>query len=150
MIPGFSDHKAVFVCSSLKIHKKPSRKIFLYSKADLDGLRSDLGDYVTDYLKWCDERSVEDNWTDFKTHLFSSMEKYIPSKMSTTRYNTPWFNRNLHRMRRNQQRLYKRAKHSGNNRLWEKYRVIEISRRQYNKALCQAQRTHMEDIIQCW
>ena len=146
MIPGFSDHEAVFVCSSLKpeIHKKPSRKIFLYSKADLDGLRSDLGDYVTEYMKCCDERSVEDNWTDFKTHLFSSMEKHIPSKMSTTRYNTPWFNRNLHRMRRKQQRLYNRAKHSGNNRLWEKYRDF---RRQYNKALRQAQRTHMEDIF---
>ena len=146
VIPGFSDHEAVFVCSSLKpeIHKKPSRKIFLYSKADLDGLRSDLGDYVTEYMKCCDERSVEDNWTDFKTHLFSCMEKHIPSKMSTTRYNTPWFNRNLHRMRRKQQRLYNRAKHSGNNRLWEKYRDF---RRQYNKALRQAQRTHMEDIF---
>ena len=65
VIPGFSDHEAAFVCSSLKpeIRKKPSRKIFLYSKADLDGLRSDFGDYVTDYLNCCNERSVEDNWT---------------------------------------------------------------------------------------
>ena len=116
----------------------------MYAKADLDSLKSNLDSHVQKHLKDHDQQTVQSNWTKFKDELFRLMDKHIPSKMSTTRHNTPWFNRTLHRMRRKQQRLYNKAKKSGNPRLWTKFREF---RKQYNKALRQALNTHINDIF---
>ena len=116
----------------------------MYTKADMDGLKSDLCSFVEDYLACHDEQTAEENWMNFKHCLFSLMEKYIPSRMSTMRYNTSWFNRTLHRMRRKQQRLYNKAKETGNHRLWTKFPEF---RKQYNRALRQAHNTHIADIF---
>ena len=144
--PGFGDHFAVLADSSLKpeVHKKPPRKIFQYGKAKMAELKSDLDAFVNTSLGDFNSSTVEENWVSFKTELFDKMDKYIPSKMSSTRRNVPWFNRDLHKMRRKQQRLYNSAKTSGNPRLWEKFRE---HRKNYNKALRQAENNHIRNLF---
>ena len=87
---------------------------------------------------------VEENWLNFKTELFDKMDKHIPSTFSTTRCNVSCFNRNLHKMRQKQQRLYDNAKKSGNPRLWEKFRE---NRKDYYKALRQAENNHIKKLF---
>ena len=51
------------------------------------------------------------------------MDDHIPHKMSSTRYNLPWFNRPLGRQARAKQRLYNKAKKSGNPTHWHQCRA---------------------------
>ena len=110
----------------------------------MNGLKADLSNFVDESLECFDNKTVEENWSCFKHNLSSLMDTYIPSKLSSTRFNAPWFNRTLHKMRRKQQRLYNKAKQSDNERMWSKYREFK---KEYNKALRQAHNNHLTDIF---
>ena len=56
------------------------------------------------------EKSIDENWTLFKKTLLKSMEKNIPTKKITSRWNLPWITPDIRRLC--QQR--KRASDSGN------------------------------------
>ena len=69
------------------------------------------------------------------TKLISLTEKYIPSKMKSTRYNLPWFNTSLKRLNRKVQRLYNVWKKSKTVSDKTKYRnTRKIYKTQLNKA----------------
>ena len=52
VIPGISDHEAVFIESSLRPMKNTPapRKIFQYRKADYEGFKRELNDFTPDFL----------------------------------------------------------------------------------------------------
>ena len=54
-----------------------------------------------------------------------TMNKHIPSKMTSSRYNLPWFNRNLRRHCRKKQRLYNKAKRTGQEEDWNKCKKVK-------------------------
>ena len=49
------------------------------------------------------------------------MDKFIPSKTTSTRHNLPWLNAKLKRMIKKKQRMYNKAKKSKKNKDWEHY-----------------------------
>ena len=107
-------------------------------------LKSDLHAFVNSSLGDFNSHTVEENWLNFKTELFDKLDKHIPSTFSTTSRNVSCFNKNLHKMRQKQQRLYDNAKKSGNPRLLEKFRE---NRKDYNKALRQAENNHIKNLF---
>ena len=70
VIPGISDHEAVYVESSMHPRKvkTPPRKVFRYKKADYDQMR-DLHDYQTDFTEQTKDSSANDTWTKFEEKL---------------------------------------------------------------------------------
>ena len=82
IIPGISDHEAVFVESSLgpiRVKAAP-RKVYQHNKADYDTMMTELKDFRTVFDEGAETKDVENLWQDFKRKLHSLMDTYIPSK----------------------------------------------------------------------
>lgn len=67
------------------------------------------------------EFSVDEMWDTFERSIRSIMDACIPHKMTSSRYNLPWFNRSLRRQSRAKQRLYNKAKRS-QRKHWSEFR----------------------------
>ena len=118
-IPGISDHNIVLADCKLKpsIITKPQRKIYQWSKADWRSIREQTVVFAEDFLPSPTTRSVNENYSKFRTYLEEVMENIIPSKLSSKRFKLPW----LKRLCRKKARKYKKAKHSGREDHWEQY-----------------------------
>ena len=75
IIPGIGDHDAVMVVSSLRPHKvaKPTRKVYIYKKADYAGFKEDLGNLMDDFLEQAEKSDVDQLWTRFKNKIVTGM-----------------------------------------------------------------------------
>ena len=63
-----------------QINKKPQRRVFVWSKANWDAIKSETIAFSEEFLTSYRDRSVEENWDTLVNHLKSSQEKHIPSK----------------------------------------------------------------------
>ena len=82
-------------------------------KADMEGLQKGMENLTSNILTGNDT-SVEHDWSEFKDGIFKCMNENIPSKMSSMRNNTPWITPPIRRKLRQKQRLYNKAKETGN------------------------------------
>ena len=76
---------------------------------------------MVDFMEEHKGRSIDQNWREFKKHIMSTMDKYVPSKSTSIRYNLLWMNTTLKRMVRKKQRLYNKAKKSHKKKDWDEY-----------------------------
>ena len=80
---GKADHDILYVeydIMAKRIQQAP-RKIFLYKRADMDGLHDDLVRYTDSFLSSDYSRmSVNEMWVSFKSMVLSAIERFIPSK----------------------------------------------------------------------
>jgi hypothetical protein len=72
------------------------------------------------------------------------MDKFIPSKITSTRHNLPWLNTKLKRMIKKKQRMYNKAKKSKKNKDWEHYNTFKKETR---KALRSARWNYINKIL---
>ena len=56
--------------------------------------------------------SVNDMWVSFKSEVLSAIERFIPSKMTKTKYSLPWIDSSIKRLIRKRDKLYFRARKS--------------------------------------
>ena len=116
--PGFSDHNIVLVniSSQLNYFKQPPRKINLSKKANWDTIHHDLLLASDMYfnLNFTSFRSVEENWTFFHQQYLNLVQKYVPSKLLSTRHCLPWL-----------QRLYNTAKFYNKSANWVEYKTLQ-------------------------
>ena len=123
---GMSDHDLVVFKIKVKPHRapRPRRKIYLHHKADLEALRREMSTRSKEFFELCSNRDLESNWTFFKNTLLNAVDKHVPSKMSPSKVSLPWITKSLKRHMRKRDRLYKKAKRSGNNKCtpaWKDY-----------------------------
>ncbi|KAI8484647.1 hypothetical protein Bbelb_375880 [Branchiostoma belcheri] len=146
VVPGISDHDMVLVDVNLalKQNRKPKRKVYIRTKADEPAIKKDLTDYATNFHKRTQDMSVTQKWSDFKDKMKDTMNKHIPSKITSSRYNLPWFNRNLRRHCREKQRLYNKAKKTGQEEDWNKYKRVKKG---VQKSIRQAHSKYVADIL---
>ena len=116
-IPGISDHDIVLTESDFKakINKKAPHKIHLWAKADWDNMRSKTHIFSNNFLDKFNSRTVEQNYQAFSNHIKKVIIEHVPSKMTSSRTNLPWFTNTLKRMCKKKQRLYNKAKKDNNN-----------------------------------
>ena len=79
---GKADHDIVYVEYDIKakcIQQAP-RKIFLYKRADMDGLRDHLLRFRDTFLSSDLSKSVNDMWVSFKSEVIAAIERFIPKK----------------------------------------------------------------------
>ncbi|KAI8518817.1 hypothetical protein Bbelb_020740 [Branchiostoma belcheri] len=146
VVPGISDHDMVLVDVNLalKQYRKPKRKVYIRTQADEPAIKKDLTDYATNFHKRTQDMSVTQKWSDFKDKMKDTMNKHIPSKITSSRYNLPWFNRNLRRHCRKKQRLYNKAKKTGQEEDWNKYKRVKKG---VQKSIRQAHSKYVADIL---
>ncbi|XP_020606237.1 uncharacterized protein LOC110044991, partial [Orbicella faveolata] len=125
VVPGISDHDIVLftVNTSCRRKKNVKRKIYIRKKADSSSVKEEL----TNLSLHMDTRgfnSIDDKWSCFEDNIYRIMNSCIPSKWSSSRYNLPWFNHSLKRLARRKQRLYNKAKSSGDHNDWEAFPQI--------------------------
>ena len=53
--------------------------------------------------------SVNDMWVSFKSEIIAAIERFIPSKMTKTKYSSPWIDSSIKRLIKRRDRLYFRA-----------------------------------------
>ena len=110
ILPGISDHDIVQiqVNTSAKILFLKPRSIFLYKKANWDGMKQALEVYHQDMLesgKYSSLNAVQ-LCDDLHSTLTSLTNKFIPSKLSSTRDNLPWVNQKLKQIARQRDRAF--------------------------------------------
>ena len=70
------------------------------------------------------EKSIDENWTLSKKTLLKSMEKNIPSKKNTSRWNLPWITPDIRRLCQQKKRAWDSGKHNRNSNAWKRYLAL--------------------------
>ena len=112
---GKADHDLVYIEYDIKAKriKQASRKIYLYNRADMSGLRDHMSQFKESYLSEdLSHMSVNEMWVKFKTGFLEAVERFIPSKMTKTKYSLPWIDATIKQLMKRRQKLYLRARKS--------------------------------------
>ena len=108
-----ADHDIVYIDYDIKakpIQQAP-QKIFLYNRADMDGLRDHLARFRDTFLSSDHSHmSVNDMWVSFKSEVIAAIERFIQTKMTKTKYSLPWIDSSIRRLIRKREKLYFRAR----------------------------------------
>ena len=129
-------HNAIIVTDfdvKIQYQNKQRRQIYQFARADWESLNDDFNT-LSNKIKtqYNTGACTESLWSTFKNTLTESIDKHIPSKLSSSRCNLPWLNGKLHRLLKQKRRLYKKAKETVN---WTNYKVIQKTcRRSMRKA----------------
>ncbi|XP_072023124.1 uncharacterized protein [Amphiura filiformis] len=147
VVPGISDHDSIpliIVNCRPKINKQKARKIFLYHKADLQALKSDLKNWSDLFVrKNVSNSTVNELYSDFQCAIEDAMDTHIPSKMSTKRSQTPWINKKIKRLHKRKQRAFNAYKKSPNPSSHENFTEI---RKTVFKETRNSYRRHIADV----
>lgn len=146
VVPVINDHDISFF--NLKVYcqrKRPvKRKIYIRKKADHDKIKQVLNKFSEYYVNSLKDEPIDVKWDEFETTVKHIMNTCIPNKLTSSRYNLPWFNRPLRRLSRAKQRAYNKAKKSGKDSDWSKYRNMKKSMRNQLKS---ARDTYISDYL---
>ena len=110
-----ADHDLVYIEYDVRAKriKQASRKIYLYNRADMSGLSDHMSQFKESYLSEDHSHmSVNEMWVNFKTGFLEAVERFIPSKMTKTKYSLPWIDATIKRLMKRRQKLYLRARKS--------------------------------------
>ena len=87
---------------------------YYYSpKIPKTGLKDHMAQFKDAYLSEDHSHmSVNDMWVKFKTGFVEAVERFIPSKMTKTKYSVPWIDATIKRLVKKRHKLYLRARKS--------------------------------------
>ena len=129
-LPGLGDHDIVFVESSAsaKRSKPAKRRIHLWKKANMESMRSSCKSFQQEFLqKFNSNSNVNTMWNDIKNHLLSTLDLFVPSKMTSSRFSQPWITRDIKQLSRRKKRAYVRARSSKKQKDFECYEKLKKS-----------------------
>ena len=92
VIPGFSDHDAVFVEGNIKvtINTQIRRIVPLYRKADWDGLKEHMSKCLDSIVHSSDcDLSINDLWSSFREELTYGIKRFKPHRLTSSRNGLP-------------------------------------------------------------
>ena len=91
----------------LSVYNKPREP------ADMDGLRDHLARYRDTFLSSDhSHKSVIDMWFRFKSEVIAVIERFIPTKITKTKYSLSWIVSSIRRLFRKREKYYFRARKS--------------------------------------
>ena len=144
----FSDHCLLNFCISKRFPSSEcrSRKIYLYSKGNYQGIRCDMKQFNNTFFQSSPERnSVNNNWLQFKSALHSSVARNVPSKLISSRNRRPpWLTTQVRRLIKRRDNLAKVAAKSGSYIDRNRYRK---ARNLASKEINSAYQSHLNQVI---
>jgi hypothetical protein len=73
----------------------------LWNKTDMDGLKKEVTSFSDTFLTaHANTTNINSLWNDFKSGCLDIMNRYIPTKLRSTRYSQPWINREIKQLTR--------------------------------------------------
>ncbi|MES9951110.1 MAG: hypothetical protein ABW118_19300, partial [Candidatus Thiodiazotropha sp.] len=144
---GKADHDIVYMEYDIKAKRiqQAPRKIYLYKRADMDGLKDHLACFRDSFLSSDHSNmSVNDMWVSFKSEVLEAIERFIPIKMTKTKYSVPWINSSIKRLIRKRDKLYFRARKSSSPDIKNHYKRF---RAHVQKAIRDAYWIHITNIF---
>ena len=119
---GISDHLAVIVqLENLCRRRKVKRPLQLYNRANFQEINNLLFEYYLEFSETAAERTVNENWSQFKEYL-KSVQNLIPSRMISANLDPPWYSLKLKRLDQKQRKLHQKAKRYQSDILLQKYK----------------------------
>ena len=73
----------------------PHRKVFVFRKADWDGIKRKLNAHFEKMQENSQQPLVNELWNRFKITLLDSMREFIPQKMIKSKHCLPWVTLNI-------------------------------------------------------
>ena len=147
VVSGMSDHDLVLLDVNLRPsrNKKPPRKVFMFKRGNMDSVRNDLRKAFEDYLSSVAPfKSVQENYLFFKEKIMAVIKDHIPQRTLSSRWNLPWITNPIRRMMRKKQRLYNKAKKTGDVADWQKFKSL---RKHIKKQLVIAHNDYVSDLL---
>ena len=145
---GIADHFNVVIDLDIapKVKRRAKRKIFIRKKADTDNIKKAMDKFQQEYFDPVNQSlGVNEKWEFIRDNLTSIMNRFVPSKMSSSRYNLPWFNSTLRKQCRKKQKLYNKAEKSCNSSDWD---VFTAERRSFKKNLRTARSKYYSEYLE--
>ena len=130
VIPGISDHDAIYVESSLRpfVQKQAPRQSYVYKKANFQSIRDKLKDFRQDFEEQAANLNCNDLWTILKSKILSLMKSNIPTKtIRGDRPNKPWITPHIRTIRRKLSHLYRKSRQSSDTALRQKYLKVKAA-----------------------
>ena len=84
------------------------RSTFLYRKADCEGFKTYVEQVKEDFLVNASSKSVEELWSSFKSSINEGLKKFVPCKKIAVKRSLPWVTREIKRLIRKRDSLYKK------------------------------------------
>ena len=107
-----------------KLQKKPQRKVYMFDKADQQALKSDVENFVRNFLASNPEnQTVDTNWDKVRDTLSEIVDTRVPSKLSKGKRSLPWISADLKRKMRKRDKLFSKAHASRNSTDWKAFRA---------------------------
>ena len=147
-IPGLGDHEAVCVDTPIKANtmKPVKRKIQLWKKTDISELESDCLTFQQEFLsEYSVNTHVNKIWSHIKENLISLMNKHVPAKVATSRYNQPWITTKSKQLTRRKTRSYNQQKGKPKNSQ-EHQRYVKL-KRSVEKECKNAHNNYLKDVV---
>ena len=126
-----------------KQKSKSQHLIYNWKKANIEDMNEEVISKL-DSINF-NEENIHENWENFKKILTDARDKFVPSKLSTTRHNLPWYNQKLRRLAKKKQRLFNKAKKS---KTKDDTKQFKVCRAEYNKVLKQARNQYCNEFLE--
>ena len=118
-----ADHNTVIMDVNISPKRKhrPKRKHFIRNKIDHLNIQKSFDNFTHEYFFLQQNMTGNDKWNLLLTQIINIIKHYIPVRLTTSRYNLPWFNKHLKKNCKRKKRLYKKAKISRNPEDWQEF-----------------------------
>ena len=111
--PGFGDHETSILADIKtypKLDKPVKRKIYLWNKANIIELRKEVNTEINRFIRDNNINTpINDLWNILSDMINKLQDKYVPSRMTTTRYSQPWITRECKQKIRQKKRAFNKA-----------------------------------------
>ena len=100
VVDGISDHSTVIIDVNISPKRKhhPKRTIIIRNKADHPNIQKSLDDFTHEYFSLNQNMTANDKWNLVSTKIINIMNQYVPCRLTTSRFNLPWFSKDLKKM----------------------------------------------------
>ena len=89
-------------------------------------IKAQLEDFASSFLSANSvSSSVDSMWLQITSELHQILDDYVPTKMSTTRFNQPWINSHLKRAARRKKKAYKKARRTNEESDWSRFKDLK-------------------------
>ena len=122
----------------------PHRKVFVFRKADWDGIKRKLSALLEKMQENSEQPPVNKLWNTFKITLLDGMREFIPQKMIKSKHCLPWVTLNIRKLMRSKRRLHTKFKKTQCPKVLDKYKEM---RHTLQREIRKSYWAYIEDII---
>ena len=126
---GKADHDIVYIEINARPNRQntPQRNIFIFRKANWDGIKSKLATLLNCMHSTTEQPSINTQWTVLKTTLLKAMQEFITQKQIKHKHCLPWVTQRIRKLIRVKYKLHSKLKHNPRTDTKDKYKQARLT-----------------------